>query len=329
MKNIRLDDIAKRLGLTKVSVSKALRDHPDISQDTIQKVKKVAEEMGYRPNRLAQSLTSRKTHTIGVVMPKIAHFFSASVVEGIYRAANEKQYEIILGVSFESSEMERKNIESMLNLRVDGLLVAVSEQTSRSEIFDEVKKMGVNLVFFDRGHVGSDVSFVKVADRISAKNGVSHLLSRGFREIAHLAGPSNTDIGRERRIGYEDAMAEAGIRLPATAVVEGGFSVRDGYRGFARLAETHGIPEAVFVVTYPVGLGVLEYMREHGIPGGDVQILSFGTSEFNQYLAHPFICIDQPSFDLGRRAFEVLHEEMVAEEPRPSRIIEMACSVVG
>jgi len=328
-KTVRLDDIAKQLNLTKVSVSKALRDHPDISQETIKKVKLIAEELGYRPNRLAQSLTSRKTNTIGLVMPKIAHYFSASVVEGIYRAADERGYQILLGVSFESEELQRKNIESMMNLRVDGLLVTVCDVMEDPSIFDEVKKMGIDLVFFDRGFVGSDVSFVKVADRISAMNGVNHLIKLGYKNIAHLAGKSTTEIGRERCAGYKDALMHAGIEVKDEAIVQGGFSSQDGYKGFSKLVEQHGLPEAVFVVTYPVGLGVLEYLKDHNIPGDRVQILAFGTSQFNQYLTHPFICIDQPSFDLGRRAFEVLLEEMQSNKKnKQSKIIEMACNVI-
>lgn len=327
-KTVRLDDIAKKLNLTKVSVSKALRDHPDISQETIKKVKIVAEELGYRPNRLAQSLTSKKTNTIGLVMPKIAHYFSASVVEGIYRAADERGYQILLGVSFESEELQRKNIESMMNLRVDGLLVTVCDLTQDPSIFEAVKNMGIDLVFFDRGFVGSDVSFVKVADRISAMNGVNHLIKLGYKKIAHLAGRSTTEIGSERRAGYKDALEQAGLDYSEDAVIEGGFSSADGYKGFSKLVEKDGIPEAVFVVTYPVGLGVLEYMKDHGIPGDKVKILAFGTSQFNQYLSHPFICIDQPSFDLGRRAFEVLLDEMQSKKTKQSKIIEMACNVI-
>jgi len=329
LRNIRLDDIAKELNLTKVSVSKALRDHPDISEKTRKKVKKIADQLGYRPNRLAQSLTSQKTNTIGVVMPKIAHYFSASVVEGIYRAADEHGYQILLGVSFESEDLQRKNIESMLNSRVDGLLVAVSDQTKDPEIFEIVKRMGIHLVFFDRGFVGSDVSFVKVEDRISARKGVQHLIKLGYRNIAHLSGRSTTEIGRERREGYLDAMSDAGLPVSETSIVEGGFSAIDGYNGFKKLVETSGLPEALFVVTYPVGLGVLEYMKEHQIPTNAVKILAFGTSQFNQYLTHPFICIDQPSFDLGRRAFEILLEEMNSSVKKSSRVIEMACSVEG
>src|SRR5699024_4435575 len=147
MKNVRLKDIAKKLDLTKVSVSKALRDHSDISEETKKKVKEMAKEMGYRPNLVARSLTSKKTQTVGVIVPKIAHSFFSSVIEGIYQAALESEYEVILGVSMEDDELERKNIESMLDMRVEGLLISVSEKTKSVHNFDLVQEMNTSLVF--------------------------------------------------------------------------------------------------------------------------------------------------------------------------------------
>ena len=155
--NVRLIDIAERLNLTKVSISKALRDHPDIGDDTKRKVKKIAKEMGYRPNLVARSLTSKKSYTIGVIIPKIAHYFFAPVVEGIYNSATKSNYEIILGISLENEKKEKQLLESMIDLRVDGLLISVTEQTKSMKRFKKVKEMGIDIVFFDRGF--SDSTF--------------------------------------------------------------------------------------------------------------------------------------------------------------------------
>lgn len=146
-KNVRLVDIAEKLNLTKVSVSKALRDHPDISAETREKVKRVAREMGYRPNLAARSLTSQKSQTIGVIIPKMANYFFAPVIEGIYNSAGKSDYEVVLGISLEDEKLEKKHIESMLNMRVDGLLVSVTEQTNDPKRFDIVREMGIDLVF--------------------------------------------------------------------------------------------------------------------------------------------------------------------------------------
>lgn len=326
-KNVRLVDIAEKLDLTKVSVSKALRDHPDISEKTREKVKEVAREMGYRPNLLARSLTSRRSQTIGVIIPKMASYFFAPVIEGIYNSANNSDYEVILGISLEDEKLEEKHIESMLNMRVDGLLVSITEQTKDPRRFEIVRDMGIDLVFFDRGFSNVGFTYIKVDDRKSAKAGVKHLVDRGFTDIAHLAGYDNVEIGRERKAGYFEALKEASIEITNDAVVEGGYSENSGYTGFEKLLNQHGMPDALFAVTYPVGLGALEYMNDHGINPNDIAILAFGGSEFNKHLLNPFICIEQPTFELGSQAFRQIEKEMSSEKQPAPKIIELTANL--
>ncbi|MEX0771031.1 MAG: LacI family DNA-binding transcriptional regulator [Balneolaceae bacterium] len=329
MKNVRLEDIANRLSLTKVSISKALRDHPDISVETRKKVKKMAKKMGYRPNLQARSLTSKKTRTIGVIIPKIAHSFFSLVMEGIYKRAQEKGYKVILGISMENEDLERQHIESMMEMRVDGLLVSISEHTKNAEIFDQVKEMGIHLVFFDRGFMEAGYSYIKVADREGAKSGVREMIDLGYRDIAHLSGFSSVLIGRDRKRGYEEAMKEAGLKIPESSVVEGGFGEEDGYEGFKKLLEQRDLPEALFAVTYPVGLGALRYMIENGIDPKEIKILTFGGNEFIWSLVTPFICIDQPTVELGKRAIEQLLLEMESEEDEVEpKLIELPASTI-
>lgn len=329
MKNVRLKDIAKQLDLTKVSVSKALRDHSDISEETKKKVKEMAKKMGYRPNLVARSLTSKKSQTVGVIVPKIAHSFFSSVIEGIYQAALESEFEVILGVSMEDDKLERKHIESMLDMRVEGLLISISEKTKKVEDFDLVRSMDTNLVFFDRGFTGSDYTYLKVEDRKGARNGVRHMINQGYKKIAHLSGYQSVEIGRDRRFGYEDALAEAGLEVDKKAIVETGFSENDGYKGFGKLIEQYGKPEAVFCATYPVGLGTLQYMKDHKIDPADIAILAFGSSEFNQYLSHPFTCIDQSTFEMGYSAFERLVFEIQSEEKVAPELISLQADILN
>lgn len=326
-KNVRLVDIAEKLDLTKVSVSKALRDHPDISENTREKVKKVAREMGYRPNLVARSLTSQKSQTIGVIIPKMANYFFAPVIEGIYNSANNSDYEVVLGISLEDEKLEKKHIESMLNMRVDGLLVSITEQTKDPERFDIVREMGIDLVFFDRGFSNAGFTYIKVDDRNSAKAGVKYLIDSGFKNIAHIAGYEGVEIGKERKAGYLESMREASVEIPDEAIVQGGYSEKDGYLCFEKLLNQYGKPDALFAVTYPVGLGALEYMNEHGINPKDVTILAFGGSEFNKHLVNPFICIEQPTYDLGRRAFRQIEKEMNSKSQPEPQIIELTAKL--
>lgn len=327
MKNVRLVDIANELNITKVSVSKALRNHSDISEDTRDKVKKMAKKLGYRPNQVARSLTSSKSKTIGVIIPKIAHFFFASVMEGIYREAKKNGYEIFLGVSFENEEQENKLLETMMEMRVDGLLISLTEQTKDLKRFKEIRKMGIDLVFFDRGIKESGFSYIRAEDRKSAQKGVKKLIDMGYTDIAHLAGYSYSEIGLGRKNGFLDAMKEADFPVSESAIIEGGFSEADGFRGFHQLIETHGVPEAIFTATYPVGLGALKCMKQNNIDPNDVKVLSFGRSDFNDYLEHPFICIDQPTQVLGEKATQQLLKEMTSENSTSPELIELPSNV--
>lgn len=327
MKNITLQDIANELGLTKVSISKALRDHPDISEDTRIKVKKMAKKLGYRPNLVARSLTSSKSKTIGLIIPKIAHYFFATVVESIYKTAFENGYEVIIGVSLEDEELEKTHLETMMQMRVDGLLVSITEQTTDIERFEEVRNMGIDVVFFDRGFKDSGFSYLKAEDRQSARVGVEHLIEDGYREIAHLAGVDHNEISRNRKLGYTEALTSAGIEINENMIIEGGFSEEAGYESFQKLIDNYGVPEALFTVTYPVGLGALKCMIENDIDPREVKILAFGKSDFNEYLMSPFVCIDQPTVSLGIQAVEQLLAEINSTKNSKPILAELSSEI--
>ena len=168
-KRVRLVDIAERLNITKVSVSKALRDHPDISRETRALVKKTAAEMGYSPNLVARSLSSRKSNVIGVVVPKIAHTFFSSVIDAIQEKATEEGYGILLAVSNEKADLETSHIERLLAMRVDGLLISVSQEDPDLSTYEKILEMHVPLVFFDRSIQDLPFSSVTVDDRGGAR----------------------------------------------------------------------------------------------------------------------------------------------------------------
>ena len=132
-KHITLEDIAKRLNVSSVTVSKALRGHPDISKETTKQVKKIASELGYSPNFMARNLSARKSNTIGVVVPKIAHHFFSSIIEHIYNYAFVNNYEIILTVSQEDCDRERKHLQTLMSMRVDGIIISIAQNTTDFE----------------------------------------------------------------------------------------------------------------------------------------------------------------------------------------------------
>lgn len=317
---VRQIDIARKLNLSKVSVSKALRDHPDISEETRRLVKKTAAEMGYMPNLLARSLTARRSSTLGVVVPKIAHTFFSSVIDAIQARATGEGYGIILAVSNENAALERQHIERLMAMRVDGLLISVSQETRDTAIFERVQQMRIPLVFFDRKMEGLGFGSVTVDDWKGAYDAVEYAINKGYRRIAHIGGTRDALIGRRRLEGFEAAMADHDISVDSSLVVTGGFDERHGYNAFRRILELDTLPEVIFTVTFPVGIGVRGAMREHAPELMDtIEIIAFGDGGLDEFYTYPHVCVRQPTDEMGALAVDILLEQIDSEgaaEPR-------------
>lgn len=315
MSNVRLVDIADRLGLTKVSVSKALRDHGDISEETRELVKKTAAEMGYTPNLVARSLSNRRSHTLGVVVPKIAHTFFSSVIESVQEEATTRGYGIVLAVSNERADLERQHIERLLSMRVDGLLVSVSMEEPNLAIYERVRKMRVPLVFFDREIRGLGFGSVIVDDRSAARQVVEHGIRSGHRTIAHIAGTDAVSIGKDRREGYEDALRAHGLPVRDELVVAGGFDERFGYAAATDLLASGAEFDALFAVTHPVAIGVRAALTQAG--RDDVYLLSFGDDGLSAYAPIADAYLRQPTRVMGRHAVDLLLGQVEGDRNAP------------
>ena len=200
--NVTIKDIARLLDISPSTVSRALKDHPDISKATIEKVKQLAKEMHYRPNPIALSLKSRKSNVIGVVVPEIVHYFFSSVISGIENVAQEHGYSVMFSQSSEDFKKEVEVCNTFRNSIIDGLLISVSKTTDDythlQEFFDE----GVPVVFFDRMVEGMEADRVLMNDYDGAFQATQYLIVEGRRRILHFAGPQNRLIGQNRLKGY-------------------------------------------------------------------------------------------------------------------------------
>jgi LacI family transcriptional regulator len=328
-KKATLDDIAKVVNLTKVSVSKALRDHPDISELTKVKVKEVAKTLGYRPNLIARSLTSAKSKTIGVVVPKIAHNFFAHIVAGIQQYAAEKDYGIVLTVSDENERLEKRHIENLVSMQVEGLLVSVSMETKDNSVFKWVRDLQIPLVFFDRHIPNLGLNSVIIDDVAASEDAVSRLIQKGYTNIAHVGGYESIFIGRNRRTGYENAIARHNLSLGSDFVVEGGFGEDAGYNGFKMLISRGIIPDAIFAVTFPVALGIYKAMKEIKPELFDqIKILTVGADDLFTVFSYPQFYVDQPAIKIGTRAAELLIQEIHGKIEPNNRIEYVATNFV-
>ena len=302
-------DIAKKLNVTRITVSKALRNHPDISVEMKKKVLAAAKELGYIPNLIAQNLTSRKTFTLGVVIPDLENSFFSYATDSIIDSASEKDYNVFVTVSRENEYIEKQNIQKLIGMRVDGLLICVSQQTKNPQIFEQSKKLNLPLVFFDRQFEGLDLPSIVFDDRNGAVAALEKVIEQGYTKIAHFAGYSNVSIGKERCTGYKEALEKRGIEIRRDWIIEGGFEIRDGYEAFMKLYRSHNLPEIIFTVNDRVALGVYKAVNETGlrIPQ-DIGIMGFGFNETAQTISPPLTVISQDPRKIGNAAASLIFE---------------------
>lgn len=321
-KKATLDDIAKVVGLTKVSVSKALRDHPDISDATKLKVKEVAKSLGYRPNLIARSLTSSRTRTLGVIVPKIAHNFFAHIVAGIQKKANELGYDIVLSVSNEDDKLEKRHLETLVAMQVEGLLISVSMATKSPEVFNWIRSLQIPLVFFDRHWPDLGFNSVIIDDEQASEDAVNRLIDRGMTNIAHIGGFEWVEIGRRRRNGYQKALEKRGLQPRPENIVDGGFGEMHGYKGFRQIIAQGGKPEAIYAVTYPVALGILKAMKELGNGYiNEIKVLTIGADELFSVFSYPQYYVYQPAIEIGEMACNLLIQEIRGEVKSDNQIV--------
>jgi LacI family transcriptional regulator len=322
--NVTQAQIAEKLNLSTVTVSKALRNHTDISTETIQRVKQLADAMGYTPDLIARALSSRSSSIIGVVVPEIDHTFFSTVMKGIYSLAQQNHYQIVLTVSQEDDQREIANLQTLLAMRVDGILISISQKTKDTMIFDLIKRKRIPLVFFDRCLPDPYFSRVVVDDRRGAARAMEYVLNQGYRRIAHLSGPPNISIAEERCAGYVDALNANGIPVKKEWIVPCGFSQEDGYKGFRRLIDTSDLPEAVFTANDPLAIGVYDAAKEIGmrIPE-DIGVIGFSDNVISRYLSPPLTTVRQPAEEIGETAVHLLLEEIQRPEKREAKQIEI------
>lgn len=306
-KQVTLNDIAQKLGVSIITVSKALRGHPDISTNTAELIKKTASEIGYTPNYMARNLAAGRSNTIGVVLPQIAHHFFSSVIDQIYTHAYVNNYEVFLTVSHENAEMQAKQIQTLLSMRVDGIIISISQDTSNFEIFEVARKKKVPIVFMDRIPNLANCNTVTVDDRGGAYKAIDHAIKLGYKNIAHFAGNTRINIGRERIHGFIDAMNDNKIPINNDWIVEGDYSEKSGYDVFMKLYHEKNLPDLILAVTYPVAIGIYSAAKEVGLKiPDDIDLICFGNSEVQNFLSPPLSCVNQSTELLAEKSIELL-----------------------
>lgn len=326
---ITLKDIAMQLDVSSVTVSKALRGHPDISITTTKKIKRLAQELGYVPNFFARSISSSQSKTIGVIIPSISDYFPIKTLESMFEIATQNGYELLLMSSQENPQSEQKHIETLLSMRVDGIIISMTEFIKDISLFQRIKRLGVPVTFIT-GDVHEDgFNKVLVDDIGGAFSAVEQAIRVGYKKIATMAGHQHTSVGKNRLIGYEVALKLHNITVRKDWIIPCGYTDRDGYDGLKKLYESKNLPECIFCFSFPVALGVYSAACELGLKiPGDIDIISFGTSNINQFLSPSITYVEQLSTELGRTAMDLTITSIKEKELFKSRTIILPTHLV-
>lgn len=314
-------DIAESLKVSASTVSRALKNHPDISQAMIDSVKAMAEKLKYKPNTLAQNLKERKTKAIGVIIPELLHHFNMSVLNGIEEVAFRKGYHIIVTKTSDSYQREVMNVDSLVG-QVDGLLVSLSQETKKYDHFKALKQLDIPLVFFER--VAEKVAGHKVVmnDRAIAFALTEHLIKSGYQRIAILTGGEHLNICRNRIKGYQEALAQYGFNLDEALISNTGMSFQEGRIGFQKVMSLAQKPDAIFATGEQIALAVYSEAQKMGIPiGNQLGLVAFSCDPLLALL-HPSVTgLGQKGFEMGSMAAQLCINEIENEaKPTKSRI---------
>lgn len=313
-KRVTIKDIAKALDVSISTVSRALKDNPEISLKTRELIKKTAKDMSYRPNPIAVALKTSKSYTIGVIVPKIVNTFYAAVVEGIEEVADKHGYQVFVSSTNEDFQKEKKYVNAFLNSRADGVILSLSRATEDFDHIRHLQDLNVPTVLFDRTTKNLKIPRVVTDDAQAAYKAVTHLINGGAENIAMLSGPKHLLIGRNRTRGYKNALSKAGIDFDPELVIHSDFSIDRAQKTVKQLLTNKNI-DAIFCLNDDLAIGAVYAAKELGlnIPE-ELAIVGFYNSKRSRYMNPSISTVDLNPHQVGVLTAGLLFEQITSGE---------------
>ena len=302
-----LKDLARELGVSIATVSRALRNSPEIGKEMQEKVKDLAKRMNYRPNPFAQSLRKEAPRVIGVVIPNLVTHYYAAVLDGIEEEARRAGYAVISANTHEDSDAEVRAIDNFISLHVEGIIACLSQNTTDYKHFDEIADMGIPLVFFGRTCLPEKFSSVMANGDVAAQEATQHLIDTGSRRIAFVGGPNHLDMVRRRKHGYLEALRENRIPIERELVVCEKIDYQWGMEAVTRLLQMENRPDAILAFNDIITFAAFAAIKEAGlrIPE-DVALIGFTDDPHAGYVTPRLSLIADQSQLMGQTACEIL-----------------------
>jgi DNA-binding LacI/PurR family transcriptional regulator len=310
-RQLTLKDIAKELNTSVATVSRALKNHPAISEQMRKKVMQLAKELDYHPNSIALSLLKNRSYTIGVIVPEIAHNFYSIVMEGIEDAAINAGYNVLFCMSKESKEREENVLSTLLHSRIDGLLIAPSKETTDYKHLETLFNREMPLIFFDRHCAEIPASKVLVDDYKGAFKAVEQLASVGCRRIAHIAGPQNLSNSQQRLSGYTDALKALNLKVRDELVMTSDLTRESVQACTKKLLELHERPDALLAYNSFIAFESMLVIKQKGLKiPDDIAFVGFANEPVISYLEPQLTTVVQPAYQMGQEAVNLFFKQV-------------------
>jgi len=317
MKNAQatIRDLAIKLNLSVSTISRALRDHPDIKPETKKAVLELARELNYEPNHVAQSLRIKKTNTLGVIVPEIAMQFFSSTLSGLQEYASAHGYTVMICQSMESSNIEKFNIHSLVSNQVDGLLISLSSDTKNVDHLQHLVEKNFPILLFDRVCDELNVSKVVVDDHDAAFNAIEYVIKTGCRHIAFLGGPQNLRISEQRERGYLDALTQSSIPIDEDLVIHCRDWHTDPIKAVQQFLTSREIPDAIFCLNDPIALLVMQVLKKEQVRiPEEISLVGFTNEPISGLTEPSLTTVSQPSYEMGKTAARLFIDQLERPE---------------
>ena len=317
MKHITIKDIARELNISVSTVSRALQNHPDISERTKDLVRDCARQLNYKPNIMASNLRTSKNTTIGVVIPELNHHFFSSILDGIEQTANEAGYNILICQTGEDVQKEIRSVQTLIGSRVAGMLVGVSKQTAQLNHLQEVLDNSIPLVLYDRPCPSLPCDQVVSDDYMGAFNAVEYLIQTGKRKVMFMSSSFQLEVSRRRYQGWRDALMRYHIPIHDNMIVE--CDTRSGaIIATPRILQSEDRPEAIFCVNDDCAAGVLHAAQIMGVKVPDeLSICGFSNAPICRATVPMLTTVQQHGVAIGKRATMRLLKRLAGEDRIP------------
>jgi LacI family transcriptional regulator len=325
-----IHDIARKLNIAASTVSRALNNNPIISEPTRRLIERTAREMGYRPNIMAANFRTRRTNTIGVMLPLINRHFFSSVISGVEDVAYNRGFAVTISQSNDNIEKEIKIAQTLYSNRVDGLILSIGMQTTNFDHLRLFSERNVPLVFFDRVTEEIAAHKIVVDDYRGGLKATEHLIEQGGKNFAHIGGPLNLKIYQNRLAGFRDALLKADLEFDESMLIHNSLTRADGTNAIQKLLQNKKKPDAIFCANDTTALSVIIYLREKGIKvPDDIMIVGFSNEPFSEVVTPSISTIRQPGFEMGQKAADLLIRQIkVKEKPVRYRTIVMPTELI-